>query len=102
MKRFQTRFVEQNQTNLMSQKESQMTANIDPLFEQKLELATKGLEPHFLEHLKTKISPDNALTISKYILSIRVETSLSTNYRRTASVTIIAYTEMLMQYINIL
>jgi integrase len=82
LKRSQTRFVGQNQTNLMSQKEGQMTANIDPLFEQKLELATEGLEPHFLNHLKTKVSPDNALTISKYILSTRVETSLSANYRR--------------------
>lgn len=76
MKRSQPRFVVQNQTNLIA-------TNIDPLFEQKLELATEGLEPHFLEHLKTKISSDNALTISKYILSMRVETSLSTNYRRT-------------------
>jgi hypothetical protein len=36
-----------------------------------------------LEHLKTRISPDNALIISKYVLSIRTETSLSNNYRRT-------------------
>ncbi|MGA7369727.1 MAG: hypothetical protein WBX01_11405 [Nitrososphaeraceae archaeon] len=53
------------------------------LFEQKLQLATEGLEPHFLEHLKTRISPDNALIISKYVLSIRTEISLSNNYRRT-------------------
>jgi integrase/recombinase XerD len=96
LKRFQTRFVEQNQTNLMNQKESQMTVNIDPLFEQKLELATEGLEPHFLEHLKTKISPDNALTISKYILSMRVETSLSTNYRRT----IISSLKLLSEFLS--
>ena len=50
----------------------------DPLLEQKLELATRGLEPHFLKHLKTKISPDNALTISEYILSMM----LATNYKR--------------------
>ena len=54
-----------------------MTKN-DPLLEQKLELATRGLEPHFLKHLKTKISPDNALTISEYILSMM----LATNYKR--------------------
>jgi hypothetical protein len=47
----------------MGQKGNLMATNIDPLFEQKLELATGGLEPHFLGHLKTKISPDNALTI---------------------------------------
>lgn len=68
----------------------------DPLFEQKLELATEGLEPHFLEHLKTKISPDNALTISKYILSMRVETSLSNNYRRT----IISSLKLLSQHLS--
>jgi hypothetical protein len=68
--------------NLTNHEEYLMTTKIDPLFEQKLELATEGLEPHFLEHLRTKISPYNALIISKYILSMRVETSLSTNYRR--------------------
>lgn len=96
LKRSQTRFVEQNQTNLTNQKESLITANIDPLFEQKLELATEGLEPHFLEHLKTKISADNALTISKYILSMRVETSLSTNYRRT----IISSLKLLSEFLS--
>jgi hypothetical protein len=59
----QPRFIGQNQANLMGQKGNLMATNIDPLFEQKLELATGGLEPHFLGHLKTKISPDNALTI---------------------------------------
>ena len=83
MKRYQPRFVGQNQTNLMGYKGNLIATNIDPLFEQKLALATEGLEPHFLEHLKTKISPDNALIISKYILSMRVETGLATNYRRT-------------------
>ncbi len=59
-----------------------MTIKNDPLFEQKLELATEGLEPHILEHLKTKISPNNAFTIAKYILSMKTETSISNNYRR--------------------
>ena len=58
--------------------------NIDnnPLFDQNLELATEGLEPYFLEHLKTKLSQENALTISKYILSMRSETNISDNHRR--------------------
>ena len=96
LKRFQPRFVGQNQTNLMGRRGNLITTNIDPLFEQKLELATDGLEPHFLEHLKTKISPDNALTISKYILAMRVETSLSNNYRRT----IISSLKLLSEFLS--
>jgi integrase len=82
LKRSHTGSVKQNQTNLTSQDINLITTKNDPLFEQKLELATEGLEPHFLEHLKTKISPDNALIISKYILSMRIEISLSNNYKR--------------------
>lgn len=54
----------------------------DALFEQKLELATEGLEPYYLDHLKTRLSKENALIISKYILSMKVETNLSSNHRR--------------------
>jgi integrase len=82
LKRSQTGFAGQNHTNLSSHQVNIITTKNDPLLEQKLALATEGLEPHFLKHLKTKVSHDNALTISKYILSMRVETSLSTNYRR--------------------
>jgi hypothetical protein len=77
----QTGFVRLNQANLTNHEVNPITATMtknDPLLEQKLELATRGLEPHFLKHLKTKISPDNALTISKYILSMMI----ATNYRR--------------------
>ena len=54
----------------------------DALFDQKLELATEGIEPYFLDHLKTRLSKENALTISKYILSMKVEVNLSSNHRR--------------------
>jgi hypothetical protein len=54
----------------------------DVLFDQKLELATEGLEPYYLDHLKTRLSKENALTISKYILSKKVEVNLSSNHRR--------------------
>ena len=54
----------------------------DVLFDQKLELATEGIEPYFLDHLKTRLSKENALTISKYILSMKVEINLSSNHRR--------------------
>jgi integrase len=96
LKHSQPRFVVQNQTNLIGQKGNLIATNIDPLFEQKLELATEGLEPHFLEHLKTKISPNNALIISKYILSMKVETSLATNYKRT----IISSLKLLSEFLS--
>jgi hypothetical protein len=35
------------------------------LFDQKLEKATEGLEAYFLDHLKTKLFPGNALTIAE-------------------------------------
>jgi hypothetical protein len=52
------------------------------LIDQKLERATEGIEPYFLEHLKTKISRENGLVISEYISSMRIETNLSDKYRR--------------------
>lgn len=82
MKRSHIDFIGQNQMNPVGQKGNLITEEKDSLFEQKLELAIEGLEPYILEHLKNKISPDNALTISKYIFSMRVETSLSNNYKR--------------------
>lgn len=53
-----------------------------PLLDQKMEMATEGLEPYYLDHLKTRISKANVLVISNYILSMRVETNLSDNHRR--------------------
>ena len=52
------------------------------LIDQKLEHATEGLEPYFLEHLKTKVSRENSLIIAQYITSMRIETNLSDNHRR--------------------
>jgi site-specific recombinase XerD len=52
------------------------------LIDQKIERATEGLEPYFLEHLKTKISRENGLVIAEYISSMRIETNLSDNHRR--------------------
>jgi hypothetical protein len=34
-----------------------------PLVDQKLKLATEGLEPYFLEHLRTKVSRENSMII---------------------------------------
>lgn len=82
MNRSHPKLTGQKYKNLIRQEENLICSSSDPLFEQKLVLATEGLEPYFLKHLKTKISHDNALAISKYILSMKTEASLSSNYRR--------------------
>ncbi|TLX86897.1 MAG: site-specific integrase [Thaumarchaeota archaeon] len=56
------------------------TALETSLFDQ--ELATEGLEPYFLDHLKTKISRENAVIVAHYTASMRIETNLSDNHRR--------------------
>ena len=53
------------------------------LFDQKFELTTDGLEPYYLDHLKKRISRKNSIIIARYILSMRIETNLSDNHRRT-------------------
>jgi hypothetical protein len=70
----------------------------DALFDQKLELATEGLESYYLDHLKTRLSKENALTISKYILSMKVEVNLSSNHRKA----IITSLKLLSQSSNII
>jgi hypothetical protein len=47
--------------------ESQLTLN------QKLEEATAGLTPQYIGRLKNKVSKDNALAISDFILSSKAE-----------------------------
>ena len=68
----------------------------DALFDQKLELATEGLEPYYLDHLRTRLSKENALIISKYILSMKVEVNLSSNHRRG----IITSLKLLSEFLN--
>jgi hypothetical protein len=48
----------------------------------RLDIATEGLESYYLEHLKNRISKDNALTIANYVISMKVETNLSVNHKR--------------------
>ena len=55
------------------------------LFDQKIEIATEGLEPYYLDHLKKRISRKNSIIIARYILSMRIETNLSDNHRRGVS-----------------
>jgi integrase/recombinase XerD len=66
------------------------------LFDQKVELATEGLEPYFLRHLRTKISHENASIIAEYISSMKVETNLSDNHRRN----VITLLKLLSEFLN--
>lgn len=66
------------------------------IFDQKIELATEGLEPYYLDHLKTRISRKNSIIIARYILSMRIETNLSLNHRRS----IITSLKMLSEFLS--
>jgi hypothetical protein len=67
-----------------------------PLFEQRLVNALDGLESYYLDHLRNRVSKANALTIADYVLSMKVETNLSTNYRRG----IITTLKLVSQFLN--
>jgi hypothetical protein len=55
--------------------------NNDALFDRKIDLITQGIDSFYVSLLK-ELSQDNALTIVKYILSIKNEINISDNYRR--------------------
>jgi len=57
-----------------------LTVN-NPLFERRVELATEGLEPSYLNKLKNSLSQTNALTVADYILAMKTEINLSDSYR---------------------
>jgi integrase len=61
---------------------SAMTEEESPLFEQRLNNALDGLEYYYYDHLKNRMSKSNALTIADYILTMKVETNLTTNHKR--------------------
>jgi hypothetical protein len=52
--------------------------------ERKMDIATEGLQNH-LKHKLQSIHSQQALAITKYIISMRSETNLSDNYRRLVS-----------------
>jgi integrase len=53
----------------------------DPNFDRKLDLVTAGARPFIKEHLLTKISRENCITIIDYILAMQTEVSPSQTYR---------------------
>src|SRR4051812_5020413 len=59
-----------------------VTATVqDPFFERKIETATLGLRPECYKSL-LKISPENAITVADYIISIKTEINPALHYTR--------------------
>jgi hypothetical protein len=53
----------------------------DALFERKIEDITLGLGHYYYRKLLSRVSQENAMTIAKYIISIRTEMNPTDNYR---------------------
>jgi len=53
----------------------------DPNFDRKLDVITSGAGPFVKEHLLTKITRENCLTIVNYMLAMQTEVSPSQTYR---------------------
>jgi len=53
----------------------------DPNFDRKLDTITAGAKPFVKEHLLTKISKENCLTIVNYMLAMQTEVSPTQSYR---------------------
>ena len=53
----------------------------DPNFDRKLDAITAGAKPFVKEHLLTRISGENSLTIVNYILTLQTEVGPSESYR---------------------
>ena len=54
----------------------------DPNFDRKLDLVTAGCQPFVKNHLLTRITRENCLTIIAYILAFQTEISPKPSYRR--------------------
>ncbi len=57
-------------------------SNSELLFDRKVDQATAGLDSHYRESLKNKVSKENALAISNFVLAMKSEINLSDHYRR--------------------
>jgi len=57
------------------------TTSIDYIFERKLESASEGLTPEYFRSL-LQTSKANALTIAKYLESMRLEINIADKYRK--------------------
>jgi hypothetical protein len=68
--------VERSSADIFSQIERE-----DPNFDRKLDLITAGANPFLKEHLLTKVTRENCLTIINYVLAMQTETEVSEHYR---------------------
>jgi hypothetical protein len=68
--------VERSSADIFSQIERE-----DPNFDRKLDLITAGANPFLKEHLLTKVTRENCLTIINYVLAMQTETEVSEYYR---------------------
>ncbi len=55
----------------------------DPNFDRKLDLITAGATPFLKEHLLTKITRENCLTIINYVLAMQTESKLKPKSQNT-------------------
>ena len=53
------------------------------IISRKIDLATAGLHHFICEYLTQDVSPQNALTVSEYILTMKNEINISDSYRET-------------------
>jgi hypothetical protein len=63
------------------EEEEEQTTNNDPNFDRKLDLVTACARPYIKDHLLTRISRENCITIVNYMLAMQTELGPSERYR---------------------
>ena len=53
----------------------------DPLFDRKFDVITEGIDPFIIKKLR-KLSKENVITITNFLLAINTESNPSKSYRR--------------------
>jgi hypothetical protein len=61
--------------------EGKQTTNNDSNFDRKLDLVTAGARPYIKDHLLTRISRENCITIVNYMLAMQTEVGPAQSYR---------------------
>jgi hypothetical protein len=76
---------DKNDSNLISspsiQGEQADNTYNDPNFDRKLDLVTAGARPYIKDHLLTRISRKNCITIVNYMLAMQTEVGPAQSYR---------------------
>jgi hypothetical protein len=71
-----------NTSSFITADYERIESNSPLLFDRKVDQATAGLDSHYHECLKNKVSKENALAISNFILAMKSEINPSDNYRK--------------------